>query len=313
MNNKLVILAEDAAHYLELLTQAALPNLSIKIYSQIDHNNNDIQECDILFGQPDLISAALPQAKNVKWVQSMWAGITPLLANKLRKDYQLTGVKGIFGQIMSEYVLCHLLMHERKSFARMASQQQKIWDQTTPGTLMNKTIGIMGLGSIGAHIAKTAKFFGMKTKGYSRTQRRCENVEHCFLPEQIIDFVQGLDYLVCVLPDTQETTHLINKNVLDALPDSAILINAGRGNIIDQSALVNALNSGDIAGAVLDVFPVEPLVKTDLLWETPNTVITAHTAAMSFPELVAPIFIKNYQNFRKDAPLQYQISFDHGY
>jgi len=110
MNNKLVILAEDAAHYLKLLTQAALPNLSIKIYSQIDHNNNDIQECDILFGQPDLISAALPQAKNVKWVQSMWAGITPLLANNLRKDYQLTGVKGIFGPIMSEYVLCRLYL-----------------------------------------------------------------------------------------------------------------------------------------------------------------------------------------------------------
>ena len=313
MKNKLVILAKDAAHYLELLTKAALPNLSIKAYSEVDQNNTDIQECDILFGQPDLISEALPQAKKVKWVQSTWAGITPLLANNLRKDYQLTGVKGIFGPIMSEYVLCHLLMHERKSFARIANQQQKNWDQTTPGTLMNKTIGIMGLGSIGAHIAKTTKFFGMKTKGYSRSQTACDDIEHCFLPEQIIDFVQGLDYLVCILPDTPETTRLINKQVLAALPKSAVLINAGRGNIIDQPALVDALHLGEIAGAVLDVFPVEPLPKTDPLWETPNTIITAHTAAMSFPELVAPIFIQNYQNFREKAALQYQINFDHGY
>lgn len=313
MKNKLVILANDATHYLELLMQAALPNLSIKTYTEVDQNNTDIQACDILFGQPDLISEALPQAKKVKWVQSTWAGITPLLANNLRKDYQLTGVKGIFGPIMSEYVLCHLLMHERKSFARTASQQQKNWDQTTPGTLMNKTIGIMGLGSIGAHIAKTAKFFGMTTKGYSRTQSSCEGIEHCFLPEQIIDFVQELDYLVCILPDTPETTHLINKKVLAALPKSAVLINAGRGNIIDQPALVDALHLGEIAGAVLDVFPVEPLPKKDPLWETPNTIITAHTAAMSFPELVAPIFIQNYQNFREKAALQYQIDFDHGY
>ncbi|MGB5445863.1 MAG: NAD(P)-dependent oxidoreductase, partial [Psychromonas sp.] len=180
MTNKLVILSKDAQRYLEILNKAALPDLSIEICSEVNAENQHLQECEILFGSPDLVSQALPHAHQLQWVQSMWAGVTPFMAKGLRQDYLLTGVKSIFGSVMAEYVICHLLMHERKSIARFENQLQKKWDQTPPGTLLGKSIGIMGLGSIGREIAKMAKLFGMKTQGFSRSQRSCEGIDRCF-------------------------------------------------------------------------------------------------------------------------------------
>jgi phosphoglycerate dehydrogenase-like enzyme len=311
--HKLVILAEDAQRYLDLLSQATLPHLSITACTEVTPNNPALSTCDILFGQPDLIREALPYATNVKWAQSMWAGVTPLITDDIRQDYLLTGVKGVFGQIMSEYVFCHLLMHERKTLSRLRHQQAQIWDQTTHGTLRHKSIGIMGLGSIGSEVAKMAKVFNMKTRGYSRSQTQCEGIDRCFLPAQRLEFMQGLDYLVCLLPDTPDTTHLIETKSINALPNSAVIINAGRGNIIDHAALLQALKTDQIAAAVLDVFPIEPLPSEDPLWKAPNTIITSHTAAMSFPELVTPIFIENYQRYLTQKTLQYLINFEYGY
>ncbi len=313
MKNKLLILSSDAQHYLALLKQAALPELSIEICTEVDATNRHLQECDILFGSPDLVSRALPYAQRVKWVQSMWAGITPLLAPDLRRDYLLTGVKGIFGPAMAEYVICHLLMHERKSLARYNNQLQKKWDQTPPGTLVGKCMGIMGLGSIGTEIAKIAKVFAMETRGYSRQRSSSESIDRCFLPEQLTDFVRDLDYLVCVLPDTPDTCALIDASVLKAMRNSALIINVGRGNVIHEASLLEALEKGQIGGAVLDVFQQEPLPASHPLWQAPNTIITSHTAAVSFPELVAPIFIENYQRFFKEKALNYEIDFKRGY
>jgi len=313
MKNKLLILSSDADHYLEILRKAALPDLSIEICSEVNRENPHLQACDILFGSPDLVSQALPYARQLQWVQSMWAGVTPYMAPGMRQDYLLTGVKEIFGPVMAEYVTCHLLMHERKSLARFENQLQKKWDQTPPGSLMGKCIGIMGLGSIGSEIAKMAKLFGMETRGFSRSQRSCEGIDRCFLPDALMAFVQDLDYLVCVLPDTPDTSGLIDQAVLGAMRKTALVINVGRGNLIHEPSLVQALKNGDIAGAVLDVFQKEPLPAADPLWEAPNVIITSHTAAMSFPELVAPIFIENYQRFIEQKTLQYGIDFSRGY
>ena len=311
--NKLVILSSDAEVYLEIITKAALPMLAIEISREVNLENRHISECDILLGSPDLVSRALPHVGGLKWVQSTWAGINSIMAPGLRRDYMLTGVKGIFGPLMGEYVICHLLMHVRDSLQRYRNQLEKKWDMTPPGTLQEKTIGIMGLGSIGRHIAKMVLPFGMKTRGFSRSRTSCEGIEHCFLPHQLITFVRDLDYLVCVLPDTPETSELLNESVLRAMRDTALIINVGRGNVVHEPSLVRALENGTLGGAVLDVFQEEPLPVPHPLWESPNTIITSHTAAMSSPELVAPIFIENYHRFIHNMPLNYLIDFDTGY
>ncbi|MFW2367145.1 MAG: D-2-hydroxyacid dehydrogenase [Desulforhopalus sp.] len=310
---KLVILSNDAEEYLEIIRCAALPELSIEILREVDGNNQDLKDCDILLGSPDLLSNGLVYAQGVKWVQSTWAGITPLLAADLRRDYILTGVKGVFGPLMAEYVLCYMLMHERKVLERYRNQLDKKWDMSQPSSLRGKCIGIMGLGSIGVQIAQMVMPFGMKILGYSRSRTSCEGFDRCFFPDELTHFVQELDYLVCVLPDTPATDSLVDGSVLMAMRETALIINVGRGNVIDEKSLVQALENNEIGGAVLDVFQNEPLPTSHPLWETPNTVITSHTAAMSVPELVAPVFIENYRRYVEKKPLNYVIDFNQGY
>jgi phosphoglycerate dehydrogenase-like enzyme len=310
---KLLILASDAAEYQKAIDRAALPGLSVAASHTVDGESRTLQECDILFGSPDLLCQALPHARRLRWAQSTWAGITPLLAEGLRRDYLLTGVKGVFGPLMAEYVLCHILAHERRFLARYHSQLARQWDETPPGTLRGKTIGIMGLGSIGREIARVVSLLGMKTVGFSRSQRSCPDVERCFLPTELADFVRDLDYLVAVLPDTPATRGLIDATLLSAMRDRAVLINVGRGSVIDEPALVRALASGQLGGAVLDVLQEEPLPASHPLWQTPNTILTCHTAALSSAELITPIFIDNYQRWRRGAPLRHRVDFARGY
>ncbi len=310
---KAIILSGDADTYEKILLGENLPGLSIEACRDADQALPHLKDSDIIFGTPALVCPLLSQAPRLKWVQSMWAGITPFLEPDMRRDYLLTGVKEVFGPMMAEYVICHMIMHERRSLDRFKSQLEKQWDTTPPGILMGKCVGIMGIGSIGTAIAGAAKFFGLETRGFSRTKTQCRHIDRCYLPRELTSFIKGLDYLVCVLPDTPGTTGLIDESLLKAMPDTALIINVGRGNVINEPALIQALKNKDISGAVLDVFQEEPLPPDHGFWQTPNTIITSHTAALSFPGDIAPIFVENYKLFINNEPLVHRIDFEHGY
>jgi phosphoglycerate dehydrogenase-like enzyme len=214
---------------------------------------------------------------------------------------------------MAEYVICYILMHERNALQCLASQQRKQWKMPRPGLLRGKRLGIMGVGSIGTAIAEAAKFFKMHTSGYARSPSPRAFIDQMFGADQLLEFVGDLDYLISVLPDTPYTTHLINSSVFNAMKPEAVLINVGRGNAVDENALVEALNSKEIAGAVLDVFQEEPLPKAHALWETKGVIVTSHKAALSYPEDIAPLFIDNYRRFAAGSPLKYLVDFAKGY
>ena len=311
--NHLLILSKNAEAYLELIKAYKLPNLKIIALSEAEEAKIKGRECRMVLGEPGLIHPILPYLTKLEWIQSTWAGIKPFLRAGYRKDYQLTGVKEIFGPQMSEYVFSYMLEHEKRVRTYRQSQAQKVWDTRLPGQLKGKTIGLMGVGSIGAHLAQTAKHFQMHTKGYTYRSTDCAWIDDYYHGQQLLEFVRDLDYLVSTLPDTGNTTHLINHTVLKAMKASAILINIGRGNAIDEEALVDALNQQTIGGAVLDVFQEEPLRKDHPLWQTPNTTITAHISAVSYPEDITPIFINNYHRFINSQPLTYLINFERGY
>ena len=312
--NGLLILSRNAGEYADLINDAGLNHLEIYAFEAPEKTKTVCERVNIVLADPDLLLQALPELIHLEWVQSTWAGIRPLAGPGCRADYILTGIKGVFGPLMAEYVICYMLMNERHALARFASQQKKIWDTAKPGRLRNKTIGILGVGDIGRSIARTAKFFQMETRGYSRTPKACEWIDQGYdLGDSLIDFVRDLDYLVSTLPDTSGTNHLLNKEAFTAMKPQAVLINVGRGNVVDESALVEAVNKGYIAGAVLDVFEEEPVPKPHPFWETPGILITAHTAAISFSEEIAPIFIENYQRFQSKIPLKHVVDFDLGY
>lgn len=300
----LLILSSNADEYKQLIKSAQLPGLEF---------STEPENCDIVLGEPKLIRDTLPRLSNLKWVQAIYAGVEGLLNPVLRRDYILTNARGVFGELMSEYVFGHLLSHEKKIFERFRAQQAKQWDRTESGVLRGKTIGLLGVGSIGSHLAATAKYFGMSVHGFTRESESCVDLDVYFHNPNILKFGEGLDYLVSVLPRTKDTNKIVNANLFDALPSHAVFINVGRGNAVDESALVTALNEGKIAAAILDVTENEPLPDDHPFWSTPNLLLSFHTSAISYPENITELFVENYYLYTEGKPLKYQVDFERGY
>jgi phosphoglycerate dehydrogenase-like enzyme len=266
----------------------------------------------ILFGNPGIIAPILEKLPGVEWIQSSWAGVTPMI-DASRRDYVLTGVKDVFGPQMSEFTFGYLLAHELKIAERSRQQTNKQWFGEHSGMLEGKTIGIMGTGSIGAHIARTAQAFSMTVYGFSRTGSPTKHFDQVFTRNQLKTFLRASEYLVSTLPQTPGTDGLLNSSTIAHLPDNAYLVNVGRSNVIDDVALIKALESGQLSGAVLDVFDEEPLPAGSPLWETKNLLVTAHISAVSHPLLLVPIFIENYWRFVAGQPLNHVVDFAAGY
>jgi phosphoglycerate dehydrogenase-like enzyme len=296
-----------------LIDSARLPDLQVTSTSDSTEAAERGRDCGIALGEPSLLRHVVPGMRTLRWVQSTWAGVEPLVQPSSRRDYMLTNARGVFGPLMSEYVFGYLLAHERRILQRYASQQTGRWDPAAPGTLRGKSIGLLGVGSIGSVLARTAKHFGMHVKGYTRATESCPDVDVYFHGDDRLSFAADLDYLVSVVPNTAGTRHLVDAALVGALPPRAVFVNPGRGQTVDEAALAAALREGRLAGAVLDVFEEEPLPPNHVFWRTPNVLITAHTAALSVPEQIAPVFVENYRRLLRGDALQYQVDFGQGY
>ncbi|PYR23249.1 MAG: hydroxyacid dehydrogenase [Acidobacteria bacterium] len=311
--HSLLILSRRAADYHRLVGAAQLPDLAITSTTDAEEARARAGEYDVMLGEPSLFRHVLPAMTALRWAQATWAGVEPLLDPSLRRDYILTNARGVFGGLMSEYVFAYLLAHERRIFEKHASQVAGRWNATPPGTLRGKQIGLLGVGSIGGALARTAKHFGMRVRGYTRASEGCPDVDVYFHGDSRVAFATNLDYLVSVVPTTAGTRHIVDAALLGALPPHAIFINPGRGSVVDEPALAAALTDGRLAGAVLDVFQQEPLPPGHVFWRTPNLLITSHTAALSAPEDIAPVFIENYRRLLRREPLLHQVDFELGY
>ena len=301
--------AQQFAAEIERLAGSAIP---VTVCTDADQARSAYTDEKVLFGNPQQIAEILPDMPTIEWVQSSWAGVTPLIESS-RRDYVLTGVKGVFGPQMSEYVLGYLLAHELRVTERQKQQQSHRWFRDHSGVLFGKSIGIMGTGSIGTHIAGTARAFNMRTLGLSRSGAPAENFDDVWAVTDLREFLSRSHYLVATLPATPETDKLLDADTLSALPEGAYFINVGRSNVVDDSALLDALERNHLSGAALDVFDEEPLPDNSPLWDAPNLSVTAHVAAISHPLLIVPIFVENYRRFMAGEPLQYAIDFEAGY
>jgi len=311
--NKLLILSRESGEFEELVKEVQLPDLEISACDTPEEALEYVEHCNIILGGPRRIAPVVDRARKLVWVQSTFAGVEVLLTPAMRSDYVLTGVKGVFGPIMSEYVLAYLLAWERHLFETGENQQQRIWKKIPYKSLKKSLLGICGMGSIGAEIARTAKHFGMEVWGYARSGKAREGIDRVFDDTRFKEFLSGPDYIVVVLPSTPETFHLFDQKAFLAMKDSAVLINVGRGDIVSEADLVRALEEGAIRGAVLDVFEEEPLPQNSPLWAMPEVFITPHNAAPSFPEDIVGIFAENYGKFMRGETLIDTIDFKRGY
>ncbi len=307
-----LVLSGAAQRFAEEIARAGDIDIAVEACTTVAEALHRYSGQSIVFGNPDLVAAILPELPAVDWVQSTWAGVKPL-CDIARRDFILTGVKDVFGPQISEYVMAYLLAHKLKVHERLARQRKREWYPAPSGVLQGKRLGVMGTGSIGAHVARTGRAFGMRVTGLSRSGAPSPDFDHVEPVSRLHDFLVGLDFLVTTLPQTDSTDRLLDRAALGKLPTHAYVINVGRGNVIDDDALVDALESDALAGAALDVFNEEPLPGDSRFWSAPNLTITAHIAAISHPSLIAPIFLENYRRFSNGEPLKFVIDLDKGY
>ncbi|MBM7070653.1 D-2-hydroxyacid dehydrogenase [Shewanella sp. 202IG2-18] len=308
MSNKLLLLTQSNEKYIELLTKQNLPELEI-----VDDTPEHIARTNIWLADPPLAAPLLGIGKNLKWLQATYAGVDKIVSVKQRSDYLLTNVRDIFGPMMSEYVFSYLISHLRHHNSYFNSQKEQVWQSCADQQLRNKTMLILGTGSIGQHLAQTAKLFGMKVIGVSRSGDKKANFDECTHIYQLDEQLPYADVVVSVLPSSPQTDDIFNSARFSKMKENVIFFNVGRGNAVDLYDLNVALIERPNMLAVLDVFKTEPLPKQDEIWQRDNVVITPHIAAPSTPEQVVDIFAENYRRWLKGVDLQYQVDFKLGY
>ncbi len=311
--NIVVVLTREQEDFSERLSLLNLPDLEIIIPTDVDNASLEVAKANILLGYPTLTSKYINEAKNVTWVQSVFAGVDSLCTSNFREDYLLTNVRNVYGEVMAEYTFAYLLMFEREILENIALQKEHTWLEREAKTLKNKTLAILGAGSIGKDIAKIAKAFGMRTLGCKTTSQPVESFDEIFVANELEAMLPQADYIVNVLPKTKDTDNLINKHILSCMKKTAIFINIGRGNAVNEQDLIQAVNEKRIAKAVLDVFNEEPLPKENPLWSTENVYITPHFAGYFSSDKILEIFAENYDRFIKNKDLLYKVNIKKGY
>ncbi|MFT7259258.1 MAG: phosphoglycerate dehydrogenase-like enzyme [Glaciecola sp.] len=312
---KLAIISREYLAYQKALHDLQLAGEfnDIELIWANDHADGArLVDIEYALANPNIMSQYIDECPNLTWLQSTWAGVNTLV-NKSKRDYQLTGLKNVFGAQMREYVMAYLLYFQRQIPALIANQQQRHWQQYRIPTLQQQTMGIMGLGSIGKDVARVAKVFGMNVYSLNASSKPVEADQHFHLA-QLYEFASQVDVIVNLLPHTIETTGICDARFFESMRAHAIFINAGRGNVIkNDNDLVNALNNCNIRGAVIDVFKAEPLSTDHPFWHTPNLLMTNHTAATSQHELVFKVFKNNLRNKLQGLPLDSGINIKQGY
>ncbi|UCZ86874.1 D-2-hydroxyacid dehydrogenase [Pseudomonas sp. L5B5] len=308
-----VLIAEhDHAVYARLLRQAA-PDLDVLTSGDSAELARLATDCPVWLGQPDLLATLLRQGHQPQWLQSTWAGITPLLADGLPRHYRLTRAVGIFGQVMAEYVLTYILGHEREVLARLVSQVERKWDNRLGQSLVGRKVLIVGTGDIGQSVAQFLVPFGVKLYGIaSQAREQAPFVEVAGL-EDLGRLVGEMDYVVNLLPNTPSTHDLYDAALFKQFKSSGLFINVGRGVSVVDADLVQALKDGDLAGAVIDVCRQEPLPQRHPFWTAWGLLLTGHSSAPTSPELMVQLFVENLRAYQEGQPLRGDVDFARGY
>lgn len=296
------------------LSDLKFPELEIIVPKNPEEAHAEVAKATILFANPTIAKKYINETKKVLWVQSTFAGIDSLNEPNLRKDYILTNVRDVYGEAMAEYVFSYILFFEREIQENLDQQKRAIWRQRDIKVLKNKTICILGTGSIGKDIAKLAKAFNMRTLGYHQNEdKKPEHFDEIFTKSNFENCLSRADYVISVLPKTKDTDNIINTETLSYMKSTAIFMNIGRGNAVNEEDLIKAIREKRIAKAVLDVFKQEPLPKESPLWSIENIYITPHLSGYMTSDKMVDIFTENYKRFISGKELLYKIDFTKGY
>lgn len=316
---KIVVNLDLDEKYIDEIKEVA-PDWEIVSGKDTDELQEDLKDAEVILHWKKAIEqTVLEQNNDLKWVQTWSAGVNNLPLEQLsERNVSITSANGVHAYPISETIFALMLGLTRKIHTYVRQQQQKQWEHADLKLeIHEKTIGVLGVGAIGLETAKIAKAFGMKVLGVRHSGKSTDYVDEMYTPDQLSDVLPQCDIVVITLPLTDETTNLFGKEQFDQMKNSSILINIGRGPIVKEDELVEALQSGKIAGAGLDVFATEPLPEDSPLWDMENVIVTPHTAGSTehyTERVVRDVFIPNLKNYLEgEKPSKNLVDYDKGY
>lgn len=257
------------------------------------------------------------RAKKLRWFQCTGAGVDSMVPIRDKVGHiTVTNARGIHGDIIADYVMAGVTMLHWDFRRFLREQAEKQWNPRYLTPLSEKTLGVVGLGSIGATIARRAKSTGMKVVGSKRdTSVPVDGVDRLFASDALQELLPLCDFVVLAVPGTTATAGLLGAAEIASMRREAFLINIARGSVIEEAELIKALQAGEIAGAMLDVFEREPLPRDNPLWDMPNVIATPHVAGSptNYTERVFSIFADNIERFLKGELLTNVVNLQRGY
>ena len=245
----------------------------------------------------------------IGWIHSIQAGVDRFPLEDLESaGVTLTNSTGIHGESVGETVVGYMLTFARRLHVYLRNQDEHEW--TTPSwdepfTLSGRSVCVVGLGTLGRGIASRASALGMRVTGVKRTVEPVPDVQQVHPQEDLLAAVEGVDFVALACPLTEETHHLIDEAVLDAMDEESYLVNVARGSVVDEGALVGALRNGSIAGAALDVFEEEPLPEDSPLWDFEEVLVTPHKSGSTWEyyQLVGELVRENLERDERGEEL----------
>ena len=292
-------------------------------------------EVEVLFTSNVLPDKTM--APNLRWVQANSAGVDSLLDNPLfeTRDVMLTTASGIHAVIMAEYALGMMLAFSHRILTMVAHQAEHDWPRKKEAfearSLRGTTLGVVGYGSIGRELARMAQAMGMNVLATKRNLMQpnsrteyvlpgtgdpdSEMVQRMYPPQALCSMVKDCDYVVVLLPKTAETANLFDAKTVAAMKPGAVLVNLGRGGIIDEEAVLAALESGALGGAAFDVFADEPLPEDNPLWDAPNLIVSPHIAGImpDYMDKSVDLFADNLERYLAHRDLINLVDWTRGY
>ncbi|MCB2053719.1 MAG: glyoxylate/hydroxypyruvate reductase A [Geminicoccaceae bacterium] len=287
-----------------------IDDLDLRIWPDLG-DERDIDMALVWLPPPGLL-AGLP---NLEAIFSLGAGIDAMLADPTLPAHLplCRMVDPSLAGYMSEYVLTVALTYHRHMHLYAEQQARGEWRLHLPVPAASRRIGVMGLGELGRHVAATLSGHGFRVRGWSRSGKRLEGVETFAGDDERGAFLAGCDMLVCLLPLTAETENILDADLFAAMPDGSFLVHAGRGRQLVEADLVEALRSGKLAAATIDVFPIEPLPADHPLWRHPRVTVTPHAASYAQAASGAAFVADNIRRLRRGDPLLAVVDRERGY
>jgi phosphoglycerate dehydrogenase-like enzyme len=316
----------------ETLRQISLVNPGINVSdasslvaTEFRGDDSSKEKLDSLLGEADVIFGLIPpknllaRAPRLKWIQMMSAGVDRLRDTEIwRSRLMITGVSGIHATPIGEFVLELMLKFAKGAPRCFQMKQKREWQRYLPTVLHGKTVGIIGLGHIGREVARLSRAFGMKVTATRRSATktsRARYVDRLLPARQLPSLLKESDFVVISTPHTPETHHLIGEKELGMMKPTAYIINIARGGIIDEEALVRALDEKRIAGAGLDVTEREPLPADSRLWDFDNVILSPHVSGgqENYMARATELFCDNLRRYLAGKRLRNVIDRKRGY